>query len=84
MKKITAQAQDHKQKSGEVKKLEKMKREKKAIQNEKRQKDSVKPKEKIQKDDASFTNLVSKYKRMLDQQNEPSQPKSKRKKWFTD
>lgn len=84
MKKIRAQAQDHKQKAGEVKKIEKMKRVKKNLKNEKKQKDSIKPKEKIQKDSADFTNLVSKYKRILDRQNEPSQPKVKRKKWYTE
>lgn len=84
MKKIRAQAQEHKQKSGEVKKMEKVKREKKAIQAERRQKDSIKPKEKIQKDTAAFTNMVSKYKRMLDRQDESAQPKVKRKKWYTE
>lgn len=84
MKKIRAQAQEHKQKSGEVKKMEKVKREKKALRQERKQKDSIKPKEKNEKDTASFTNLVSKYKRMLDRQDEPSQPKVKRKKWYTE
>lgn len=84
MKKIRAQAQEHKQKAGEIKKMEKLNKEKKALKAERKQKDSIKPKQKIQKDTPEFTNLVSKYKRMLDRQNEPAQPKVKRKKWYTE
>ncbi|XP_055836806.1 RNA-binding protein 28 isoform X2 [Episyrphus balteatus] len=84
-KKINEQAQEHKKKVGEKKRKEKAKKQKLLHRIEKKQIDRTKQKKKVSNHD-DLSNLVNKYKNLIDARANDAAPmgkkKSKRTKWF--